>query len=292
MLSKEDYVQLSLTYNLFWLRIMKEHAIFIEGTIPPPGKQLAAQADSFRRQFDRLLQSTIGLANESVPQAALQSGQFVTRYTEEAERISRKDTGIAINSDLTRTEYNIQPLPQNFVFTSRKEQEVSSLNQRILIQTNALVRFKMELLNRRNACTLFTFMYNADLEHVLKEAQRYSAILSKLQNRDENIVEDYKKFWVQNMSGHAKVMRGEFDPTETKYFELANQFAQTFDAILQNETSYISDSDILSDTKAISSFKADATQGIIECKVKSIMIPLYTDHLLREANHFIYLLQL
>ncbi|QAT49615.1 DUF2935 domain-containing protein [Caproiciproducens sp. NJN-50] len=289
MLSREEYVQLSLTYNLFWLRIMKEHAVFIEGTMPPPGKQLGAQADSFRRQFDRLLQSAIGLANGSIPEAALQSGQYYTRYTEEAERIVRKDTGIAVNSDLTRMEYNIQPLNQGIVPTPRKEQEVSALNQTILMQTNALVRFKTDVLNRRNACTLFTFMYNADLEHVLKEAQRYSAILSKLQSRDENVVEDYKKFWIQNMSDHAKVMRGQFDPTETKYFELANQFAQTFDAILQNGTP--SDGDILEDTQAISRFKADATQGIIECKVKSIMLPLYTDHLLREANHFIYLMQ-
>ena len=289
MLSREEYVQLSLTYNLFWLRIMKEHAVFIEGTMPPPGKQLGAQADSFRRQFDRLLQSAIGLANGSIPEAALQSGQYYTRYTEEAERIVRKDTGIAVNSDLTRMEYNIQPLNQGIVPTPRKEQEVSALNQTILLQTNALVRFKTDVLNRRNACTLFTFMYNADLEHVLKEAQRYSAILSKLQSRDENVVEDYKKFWIQNMSDHAKVMRGQFDPTETKYFELANQFAQTFDAILQNGTP--SDGEILEDTQAISRFKADATQGIIECKVKSIMLPLYTDHLLREANHFIYLMQ-
>jgi Na+-driven multidrug efflux pump len=49
--------------------------------------------------------------------------------------------------------------------------------------------------------------------------------------------------------------------------------------------------DVLADTKMLSEFKAGTTQEIIECTVKSIMMPLFTDHLLREANHFIYLLQ-
>lgn len=35
MLSTEDYIRLSIHYNLFWIRIMKEHAVFIEATMPP-----------------------------------------------------------------------------------------------------------------------------------------------------------------------------------------------------------------------------------------------------------------
>lgn len=290
MLSREEYIQLSLIYNLFWVRIMKEHAVFIEGTMPPPGKNLGAQANRFKQQFDRLLTSTVRLANGSIPREALQSGQYYTRYTEEAERVAQKDTGIAINSALTRMEYNIEPLNPYIAVTAGKEQEISALNQAILNQTNALARFKSELLNSRTTCTLFTLMYTADLEHILREAQRYSEILAKLQRRDENVADDYKKFWIHNMSDHAKVMRGLFDPTEKEYIELANQFAQTYDSLLQNQM-YSMNADVLADTKALSEFKAETTREIIECKVKSIMLPLYTDHLLREANHFIYLME-
>lgn len=62
-----------------------------------------------------------------------------------------------------------------------------------------------------------------------------------------------------------------------------------FDALTASSTAPAGN--VLADTKAISDFKANTTQGLLECKVKAIMAPLYTDHLLREANHYIYLLQ-
>lgn len=42
----------------------------------------------------------------------------------------------------------------------------------------------------------------------------------------------------------------------------------------------------------ISEFKVQVTQGLIECKIKSIIIPLLGDHTLREANHFLRLLKI
>jgi hypothetical protein len=50
--------------------------------------------------------------------------------------------------------------------------------------------------------------------------------------------------------------------------------------------------DSLAATEAIRDFKAQGTQGILECKVKSIIIPLLGDHTLREANHYLRLLKI
>ena len=95
------------------------------------------------------------------------------------------------------------------------------------------------------------------------------------------------------MADHAKVMRGQFDPTETAYFNAANQFSNTFDLLSKAEMhseTFPPDREILSDAIAISDFKSDSTNGLITCKIQAIMLSLYTDHLLREANHFIYLM--
>jgi hypothetical protein len=275
---------------------MKEHAIFIEGTLPPPGKMLAARAERFKQQYDRLLASTIRLASGSVTREALQAGQYYTRFTEEAEQITQRLTGIATGGELTRTEYNIEPINPHTAAAQRKEQEVSSLNQSIQSLTTQFKQFKSELLSSRSTCRLFSFMYPADMEHVLNEAKKYIEVLTALQRRDENVADDYKRFWTHNMSDHSKTMRGMFDPTETNYFSVANQFANMFDALLQEQTPpvptpYAQTDNTLAATNALSEFKADTTRGIIECRVKSIMLPLYTDHLLREANHFIFLMR-
>ena len=177
MLSSEEYIRISLEYDLFWVRIMKEHAIFIESSVPASQKQLAMQADQFKQQYDRLLAETIRLANNSVSSKALQAGQYVTRYTEASEQAVQQLTGIEINSNLTKMEYNIQPASSYFN-TQQLEQQVSTLNQYILNLTNAFARFKSDLMNSQATCRLFTFLYYADLNHIFHEAMRYIDVLN------------------------------------------------------------------------------------------------------------------
>lgn len=294
MISTEMYVQWSLQYHLFWLRILKEHAIFIEATMPPPGRSLALAADAYKQNYDQFLITAVSLSNGVLPLEVLQSGQFYTQFTEEAERLAEQYTGIKINTDITISEYDIEPLTVPLHVTSNMEQEISLLNQNILSMTDSFVQFQSNLLNNRSSCGLFTMMYTGDILHVLLEAKRYQMILSALENKDEGAIENYKTFWTHNMADHAKVMRGQFDPTETAYFNRANMFSNLFDTLSQEEmdsATYPSDAALLKDTSDIRDFKADTTDALIRCKVQSIMLSLYTDHLLREANHFIYLMQ-
>lgn len=294
MISTEMYVQWSLQYHLFWLRILKEHAIFIEATMPPPGRSLALAADAYKQNYDQFLITAVSLSNGVLPLEVLQSGQFYTQFTEEAERLAEQYTGIKINTDITISEYDIEPLTVPLHVTSNMEQEISLLNQNILSMTDSFVQFQSHLLNNRSSCGLFTMMYTGDILHVLLEAKRYQMILSALENKDEGAIENYKTFWTHNMADHAKVMRGQFDPTETAYFNRANMFSNLFDTLSQEEmdsATYPSDATLLKDTNDIRDFKADTTDALIRCKVQSIMLSLYTDHLLREANHFIYLMQ-
>lgn len=40
-------------------------------------------------------------------------------------------------------------------------------------------------------------------------------------------------------------------------------------------------------TERLRDFKAAGAEGLLECKIKSIIIPLLTDHVLREATHYL-----
>lgn len=287
MLNDEDFVRLSLENNLFWARIMKEHAIFIASSMPPTQTQLAAQADRFKQQFERLLAESIRLANGFVSSRSLQSGQYFTRYTEAAEQATQRFTGIEIDSNLTKAEYNIQPSGSSPV--RQNVQAVSALNQYVLEQVDAFARFKSDLYRMQASCRIFSFLYTSVYEHIFHEAMKYREIITGLQKRDENYNRDFEAFWNQHMSDHAKVMRGLFDPTEAGHFNTADGFAKTFDAILRNRSEGRTEE--LAAAKGLSEFKAATTQEILECKVKSLMSPLFTDHILREAYYYIDLLQ-
>ena len=47
----------------------------------------------------------------------------------------------------------------------------------------------------------------------------------------------------------------------------------------------------LNETLKYREFKAAGTEGILDCKIASIILPLLADHVLREANHYIRLLE-
>ena len=46
----------------------------------------------------------------------------------------------------------------------------------------------------------------------------------------------------------------------------------------------------LQTTKQYQQFKTAGTQGITDCKIRSIILPLLADHVLREANHYLRIL--
>lgn len=298
MLSREEYIRLSMEQNLFWLRIMKEHAIFIESIMPPIQERLASEADRFKQQFEQLLAAAIRLSNASVSKEALASGQYYTRFTDEAERIMQQFTGISINRGLTLMETNIEPFTPYTDYSAGKEQEVNLLNQKILRLLQQFIEFKANLFHNQASCLLVTFEYTAVFEHILHEGQEYRKVLTNLQKReapDETVSPEEINFWTHIMSEHAKVLRGRFDPTEEILFTEASKYAAIFDELLKSLQS-IADLDpiIVASEQMVydfANFKAVVTRALIECKARAILFPLFTDHLLREAIHYFTLLK-
>ena len=46
----------------------------------------------------------------------------------------------------------------------------------------------------------------------------------------------------------------------------------------------------LETTERYQNFKTAGTQGITGCQIRSVILPLLADHVLREANHYLRLL--
>ena len=49
--------------------------------------------------------------------------------------------------------------------------------------------------------------------------------------------------------------------------------------------------DSLAETLRFRDFKTASVQGIQQCKIRSTILPLLADHVLREANHYVRILQ-
>lgn len=303
MLSSAEFIRYSLELNLFFARIAKEHAIFIEGSFTPRDAQLGQQADSLKVQFEALLADTLVLANGLISPDTAMSGELVTQYTLAAERASQFYTGIAINSGLTQAEISATTNP-DFAPVPLPElvERVFGLNERAIALTSALVEFKASLLNAVLSCNVFTTNYPLLIEHILREARFYLFTLTKLQNRQQidalSDLLDQEIFWNRIMAEHALFVRGLLDPTEHELITKANNFGNEFNILTQAAAAATETTMLLPQITERSlhaalrlrDFKSAATQGLIECHIRAIAYPLIADHILREANHYIRLL--
>jgi hypothetical protein len=109
---------------------------------------------------------------------------------------------------------------------------------------------------------------------------------------------EQEKFWDDIMGEHAKFIRGMLDPSEDELIYTANNFSNEFEEIenqltktINNVSAFMRITDISTiAVKQLRDFKQAGTEGILECKIKSLILPLLADHVLREANHYLRLL--
>lgn len=302
MLSREEYICLSLELNLFFGRIAKEHSIFLETSFLERDQRLAQEAENFKVKYEELLSETIALSNGFISPEVVASGELVTPLTLSAERVSSYYTGISINPTLTQNEMGIAGNPA-MIASPMMEQRVFQLNQKAMALTTALAQFKSMVLNSVLACRLFTTNYPLLLDHVLREAQFYLMMLRRLQNREEIDSErdlaEQEVFWNRIMAEHSKFIRGLLDPTEVNLINTANNFGNEFDQLTREAVAALDSSmelsrvtgESLKATEELKDFKTTGTRGLIECKIRAIAYPLLGDHVLREANHFIRILK-
>lgn len=303
MLSRREFIRQSLELHLFFGRIMKEHSFFLQIGFTPKDSRLMQQANAFRIEFDRLLADAISLSNGVVSNSVLKSGEVVTPFTLKAEMASAYFTGVNIPIRLTEAEEGLMGDSSTKV-NPMLEERVSMLNQRAMGLTRALAQFKTKILSDVICCRIFTVNYPLLIDHILREAKFYFQLVRRLQNREEIDLEkeayEQETFWNRIMAEHSKFIRGLLDPTEDELIKTANNFGNEFDKLTEEAKEAMDNSmaivkvtdDSLKATKEIKKFKAQGTQGLVECKIRSIIIPLLGDHTLREASHYLRLLKI
>ncbi len=185
MLSDIKFVRQSLELNLFFMRIAKEHSIFLRASFTPKSS-LARQADMLKNQFSQLLVETIQLSYGIISPEVANSGELITDMTLDAEEETEYYTAIPIDTNITRMEANLIECT-NVRQDSDIVMCVTELNQRAMFAAKQIASFKSKLLKDVLSCKVFTTNYPLLIDHILREAQFYLRMLTMLQNRQELI---------------------------------------------------------------------------------------------------------
>ena len=147
---------------------------------------------------------------------------------------------------------------------------------------------------------MFTMNYPMLLEHILREAKLYCFYLSQYENGHLDNLQTMiqtEQFWNQIMMEHSLFIRGLLDPSEAELIKVSNDFVKEYQDLLNcamNQNDLMMKDQLCDpylETIKLRDFKATGTKGILNCEVQSIIMPLLAGHVLREANHYLRLLE-
>lgn len=295
----EKYVTASLETHLFFGRIMKEHALFLLVAFPTGEAGYRNKADWYRNEFEKILRQTVCLADGMVGEDVLCSGEVFTEFTVMAEQQTGRLTKVPIDFRITQAEKRLRAGCAECM-DGRMGQQVRQLNQRVLQLLNGLIMFKEQILQEVLSCRLFTANYPLLIEHIIREAKLYQQTIAALEegtcvlsgNRAGT-----ERFWNQIMMEHALFIRGMLDPTECELMETADTFAGDYCRLIEEarqqdcRTMNTLTRRTLETTERYRDFKAAGAKGIAGCDIRSVILPLLADHVLREANHYLRILK-
>jgi len=250
------FVSRSLDEILFWSRIMKEHSLFLKLGFNCDDTELIHEADQFYKLFEA-----------------------------------------------------IETKAQNFTIQSDPKQ-IQQFNIEVHNSASMIWAFKRKILGLIINCKISGNNFPLLVDHTSREAAYFANRLKelnegKLKPQPAAIIRE-NVFFLRIMADHAKFIGHLLDPSERKLVEQARDFSHDFDQLLfqavdleamqpQSETVPLIDK-LLDENrvsvKSLRDFKKSARDLIEACKIKSIIHPLLADHVFREAERFLQIIDL
>jgi len=251
----DPFVTRSLDEIRFWSRIMKEHSLFLKLGFRCEDTQLIQEANHFYALF---------------------------------ESIENRSHAFTMDTD---------------------PQTIRKFNEEVYVAASNIWIFKRKVLGLILQCKLpggnnFPLL----VDHVSREANYFRNRLSELNQGNleplPDAIIDENVFFLRIMADHAKFIGHLLDPSERQLVEQARNFSHDFDTLLfqardlesmrpQSQTYPLLDQFLDENrvsVKSLRDFKKTARDLIDACRIKSIIHPLLADHVFREAERFLFII--
>lgn len=298
MLDENKYVIQSLELHLFFARIMKEHSLFLHMGFLNKDSNFMRESNKYKLKFEDILSDSIELGDGIVSNSFLKSNEIITNFTVDVELITENLTGIAINKNVTKMETKLEGINSPKI-TPNLINYIKRLNRNAEMSVNGLIEFKQQVLKLFLEGKIFIQNSALLLQHIIREAELYKSYLIDIENGidiETKSIKEKELFWSKQMMEHSIFIRQLLDGSEETLMGVCDQFTKSYKELIDTtkksmDLSMDITKNSLSETIKFRDFKETATKGVMDNKIRSNIIVLLADHVLREANHFIRILE-
>jgi len=251
------FVAQSLDEIRFWSRIMKEHSLFLRLGFRCEDTQLIQEANQFYRLFEDIEQRSHSFTNQTDPEQMRRFNSEVQQAATGIFAFKRKILGLILTCQL--------PGSNNFpLLVDHTSREANYFRKRLIELNEGKLKPLADAMIKENV------------------------------------------FFLRIIAEHAQFIGHLLDPSERKLVDMARNYSHDFDQLVfqardlesmkpQSQTVPLLDQFLDQNRVSVASlrdFKKTARDLIEECRIKSIIHPLLADHVFREAERFLHIIDM
>ncbi|MDD4570142.1 MAG: DUF2935 domain-containing protein [Tepidanaerobacteraceae bacterium] len=254
-LGQNQFINESLSLNVFWLRIMKEHSLFLRLGLPCDQQELIERALFFEQAFDRLLDRAQRIQGGNVP--------VVRALNEESIQLTRELIEYKTRLLLMMLECRLGGFNYPLLIDHIRREAIYFVNHLERLQRGEMINPVTNLLLEEVFWLRIMADHSKFIKHLLDPSERQlvetANVFSEQLDELRFQAEDFQSFLRINPM---------FVPSLGRF---------TNDAITA--------------ITSLRDFKAQAKDLIARCEIISLIPELLADHVLREAKHSLVILR-
>ena len=292
MLTNEEFIRRSLEADLFYSRTFMENATLI---LTEEGLNKPAIDESFeneQKKYGEIDNEVLGIADNRVTEKFLDTKQIVTLLTKPIEEETMRNFDVSIDVSLTERSLALQS--GSIVVTDELLNKITEINKKILDALSITLE-KLEKLSRE-----VDSKYMEPLDHIIRECEAAISEMRRLIDHYDidptyiyNLLYTYDEFMLDFAVFFGLVI----NPTYIEEIKKFNIIADNYRKLLKqfnNDISPYTIASLIKESQNITiSFRNDTEKLNDEVAHDSkhiIVAPLFTDHILREINNFLAIL--
>lgn len=299
MLNEKEFFTQSLRDHLYYLRTIRNFCITVELSFYKNNIQYIEICQDFANKCDELGREAISYTGGFVSREALENDIYVTEFSLPCEKLTEKLFGILIGTAFTEEELKLQEGINENINVNK----VMELNKKALTFAKNFSRFCVEIRDKLDNNTLFSFSYSDFFNYLFDEVNTYILDLERLirmEGYSPIYAIGYEYNFAVTLEKTAMFIRDWVDVNATDVFDIASYYANSFAEIIDRYLKASISPDVLEElsnemNKILTdyqNFLKDIITRLINHKLYFITPPISLDNIYTSVNFYKFTLNL
>ena len=295
MLTNKDIYNESLVNHIYFANSIRSFCTTIGLTFFKNNQDYIDRAINLGYKATDIINEAISLMNKEIANEVLNSNAYITPYTKELSLLTEKlfDINLLIGIDKDIETLNNK---ENVNYDEVIDR-VNELNKKALVLINDFKEFVLEIKNKLDNGSLFSYLYIDFFTYMFDEISVYGRDIKRIESKNdytEFYLNEFVYYYNELLRESAKYIRGFLDTREKELFDKASYFVNAFASLTEKYLKNKDNSNINIETERLvneyKKYVSDVIERLLSSQINLIIPPVTLDNFLTNINVYLFVL--